>query len=135
MDPVGDTAFLKQIAFVRDVWSLGRIFPRSEHEEPKRKVVCAAIRQRTTGILVCGPRHAYCRDMARAAGLNVESANDGWEEGFVDQECVFMDRRCAWRVADAAGQILSFEQPQAGCSGYRRPNRGDTRGLASADLY
>jgi hypothetical protein len=61
-----------------------------------RRVVCAALRKGS--VIICGPRHwdSICRAPSK----------DGWEQGFVDQKGVFMDRKEAWEVADAAGQIL-----------------------------
>lgn len=64
-----------------------------------RRVVCAAIRSKThPEMIICGPRHwdLICRAPSK----------DGWEQGFVDQRGVFMDRKEAWEVAKAAGQII-----------------------------
>lgn len=62
-----------------------------------RRVVCAALRD-INGTIICGPRHwdSICR----------ASSKDGWTQGFVDQRGVFMTREEAWKVAEAAGQIL-----------------------------
>jgi len=61
-----------------------------------RRVVCAALRRRDT--IICGPRHwdSICRGTSK----------DGWEQGFVDQNGVFLTREEAWMVALTAGQIL-----------------------------
>lgn len=64
--------------------------------KPSRRVVCAALRHGST--IICGPRHwdSICRGTSKG----------GWEQGFVDQRGVFLTREEAWKVAEAAGQIL-----------------------------
>ena len=68
----------------------------------KRYVVCAAIKRPDRPTIICGPRHGDCVNQAN--NLNLLQPNT-WEMGFVDQDGVFMDRKEAWVVADAAGQI------------------------------
>jgi hypothetical protein len=68
-----------------------------------RRVVCAANRRRD-GAIVCSARHNDPR-------MHVQKALVGgdWEaeeQGFIDQWGVFMDRREAWLVAEAGGQIV-----------------------------
>lgn len=73
-----------------------------------RRVVCAAIRA-ADGDVLLGIRH-YSRDMH----LQIEARKDGAkfvrrhdeDQGFVDQHGVFMSRREAYWVAEAAGQVL-----------------------------
>lgn len=80
----------------------------------QRRVVCAALRN-TNGTIVCGPRHwdSICKGTSK----------DGWEQGFVDQQGVFLTREEAWVVAETAQQIL-------------RRVGGDERGrLFSENLY
>lgn len=73
----------------------------------QRRVVCAAIR--LDDKLVVGPRHwdgvmhSQCDTATRIAN---HDKHEKEEQGFIDQHGVFMDRREAWKVADAAGQIL-----------------------------
>ena len=66
-------------------------------DEPKRRVVCAALRDKN-GTIVCGPRHwdSICR----------VSSKEIWEQGFVDQHGVFLIREEAWVLAEEAGQII-----------------------------
>lgn len=79
-----------------------------------RRVVCAALRSKTHGNIVCGPRHwdALCRGTSK----------DGWEQGFVDQFCKYMTREEALHVALANGQII-------------RRCGGDDQELFSENLY
>lgn len=76
-----------------------------------RYIVCAAIRRGHT--IICGPRHANCLNQAN--GLNMLQPNT-WEMGFVDQDNVFMDRKEAWKVADAAGQIRNLNGYMHDCN-------------------
>ena len=88
----------------------------------ERRVVCAAIRD-VRGRIVLGPRH-FDPTMHRQLE-DMFSYTTPWEQGFVDQHGAFMDRREAWLVAQAAGQIL-------------RRVGGDTQGggtLYSENLY
>lgn len=72
-----------------------------------RKVICAAIRN-AEGAVLLGIRH-YSTDMVQ----QIKQRNDGdsfchrsgADQGFVDQNCVYMDRREAYKVALEAGQI------------------------------
>jgi hypothetical protein len=74
--------------------------------EVQVRVVCAALRGLTTGLIVCGPRHF---DHVMHATLRAVHPEGGYgtlyEAGFVDQFGRFMDRVQAWEVATAAGQI------------------------------
>jgi hypothetical protein len=76
-----------------------------------RRVVCAAIRAADGSVLV-GIRH-YSADMhaqiaARHDGHKFRNRLDE-DQGFVDQHGVFIDRREAFIVASAAGQITRLE--------------------------
>lgn len=76
-------------------------------DRSQRRVVCAAIRQ-VDGMLICGPRH-FDQIMHAAIAQYSEPDRICWRaavQGFVDQFGTFMDRREAWRVASAAGQII-----------------------------
>lgn len=100
-----------------------------------RLVVCAAIRNRKTSLVVCGVRHGDCLNfVANLDHDGLELGND-WECGFVDQERVFMTREEAWKVADGAGQIrrpTGFEQHY---NNRRFAHVGDEGMLFSENLY
>lgn len=86
----------------------------------QRRVVCAAVRNRSSGLVVCGPRH-YDAIMREQMKLAKGEWADGIQ-GFVDQHGVFMSREEAWVVARAAGQIA-------------RRVGGDGHKLYSENLY
>lgn len=71
-----------------------------------RRIVCAAIRN-SHGQMVLGPRH-YDRVMARSLLEGTYDWKDGEEveQGFIDQWGNFHSRIEAWKIAEAAGQIL-----------------------------
>ena len=74
-----------------------------------RRVVCAANRVAETDALVLGPRHwdTTMRRNALARYNGDEACFDlEWEQGFIDQKGIFMTREEAWKVAEAAGQII-----------------------------
>jgi hypothetical protein len=78
--------------------------------EIPRMVVCAANRYGNEVVgyfMFIGVRH-FCPVMRK----NMEGRDVHWmrvqfgeEQGFIDQQGVFMDRQEAWKVAEAAGQI------------------------------
>lgn len=86
-----------------------------------RWVVCAANRSVTTGRIICGARHydTIMRShtvrpkgilywICRLFGKTLARLRKEWrgsEQGFIDQCGVFMDRREAYQVALASGQI------------------------------
>ncbi len=92
-----------------------------------RKVVCAACRHQDHGDMLIGPRHfdktmhEQLKIMRRAYGVERKA----WDQGFIDQHGVFMDREEAMRVAKAAGQRIDIER---GCG-------GDEDTLYSEGLY
>lgn len=98
-----------------------------------RLVVCAAIRNKTTNIIICGPRHGNCLNTANGLGLNVESNN--WDFGFVDQNNEFMNRYVAWECADMAGQIRCPTGFERDYSNWRKAGVGDKGLLFSENLY
>lgn len=72
----------------------------------QRVVVCAAIRSRETGKIVCGARHFDT--IMRAIVFPNHTKDSEWlsaEQGFIDQYGVFLTRREAWDIASKAGQI------------------------------
>ena len=74
-----------------------------------RKVVCAAIRSQKTGAIVAGARHydTVMRDQMNRCGGFKEGRP--YDQGFIDQNGVFMDRQEAWKVAEAAGQLKDYQ--------------------------
>jgi len=89
-----------------------------------RVVICAANAYKD--LLIIGPRHfdgTMHKQMAQSpTALLVKPA--AWEQGFIDQFGVFMDRKEALAVAFAAGQIST-----------RRPKGYPLDILFSEDLY
>lgn len=95
---------------------------------PGRFVVSAACRIKELDILVCGPRH-FDSVMHKQIGQlhdihKIDDKKFRWEQGFVDQDGVFMDRKEALVVATEAGQINT-----------RRRKTSPTDRLFSEDLY
>jgi len=73
-----------------------------------RKVVCAAIRSKKSGKVICGARHY---DSVMRSQLEVYDAvapinKAEIEQGFIDQWCNFLTREEAWVVANAAKQVI-----------------------------
>lgn len=99
-----------------------------------RLVVCAAIRHRGTGFLICGARHGNCLNSAARYGTG-DQKSETWECGFVDQDGTFMNRREAWAVADAAGQIRRPRGFERHYEDQRAANVGDSALLFSENLY
>ena len=99
----------------------------------QRLVVCAAILNRESGALLCGPRHGHCLNSAVALGVYKEG--EKWECGFVDRDNVYMTRAEAWKVADAAGQIRRPSGWERHYDSVRPPNVGDEGLLFSENLY
>ena len=100
--------------------------------EMQRVVVCAA--NRYTGnnrfigpLIILGARHFDSRMNTPIRALNLAGFNlkpSEWEQGFIDQLGVFMDRTKALAVATAAGQI-----------NVRRAKTAPYDELFSEDLY
>lgn len=75
----------------------------TDHETPQRRIVCAAMKNNWQSV-ICSPRHW---DMtARRLAADAPGAWDYAEQGFVDQQGVFLAREEAWPIALAAGQII-----------------------------
>jgi hypothetical protein len=64
------------------------------------RIVCAANRKRFTGHVVLGIRH--WDDFMRG----IHSEGDPVDQGFIDNRGNFLSRTEAWKVANAAGQII-----------------------------
>lgn len=80
--------------------------------KPARRIVCAANRDPGINLLLLGPRHwdATMRSQYQIIdGLYdlEERVTPMFEEqGFIDQHGIFLSRQEAWKVAEAAGQII-----------------------------
>lgn len=99
---------------------------RAPVERRVRRVVCAAIRA-FDGDLLLGIRH-YSRDMhaqieARRDGEKFKNRRDE-DQGFVDQNGVFMTREEAYRVADEQGQIWDWRSCGNGLEGRKLYSEG-----------
>lgn len=78
--------------------------------EYQRRVVCAANMCPDTGHIILGARHwdesmHIHNGLYRYAGYTDDDVKFS-KQGFIDQHGVFMDRQEAWKVAEAAGQII-----------------------------
>lgn len=96
------------------------------HKSRQRRVVCAAIRA-ADGTVLLGVRH-YSRDMhaqiaVRMDGQKFMHRHDE-DQGFVDQRGVFMSREEAYKVAQAAGQIVYPEACGQGLDGPKLYSEG-----------
>lgn len=97
-------------------------------DRSERRVVCAAIRA-ADGSLLLGIRH-YSRDMHKQ--IDARAHTDGKhflrrmdeDQGFVDQNGVFMSREEAYKVAEAAGQIRYPEACGEGLNGPKLYSEG-----------
>jgi hypothetical protein len=98
-------------------------------------VVCAAVRSKKTGTIVCGPRHGDCINSMVNSGADTNPSIETWEMGFVDQDNNFMTRAEAWTVADKNGQIRRPTTFERDYSQHRKPNVGDEGILFSENLY
>jgi DNA-binding PucR family transcriptional regulator len=78
----------------------------------QQRIVCAANRYLLTGQIVIDIRHfdglmIKQIDSIRELELNKQGDHDDkWEQGFIDQHGKFLQRTRAWKVAEAAGQII-----------------------------
>lgn len=84
--------------------------------KPQRKIVCAAclLKFGDERIILAGARHFDSVMMSQLnmfdeGFLNHIRVSD-WEQGFIDQYGVFMDRKEAMKVAMASGQPLDLER-------------------------
>ena len=101
----------------------------------QRIVVCAAVRNKDTGVVVCGARHGNCLNAVMRYKLDDTPRGEIWICGFVDQENHFMTREEAWKVADAAGQIRRPTGYERDYESQRPANVGDEGTLFSENLY
>lgn len=73
------------------------------------RIVCSAVKNRD-GQMAIGPRHMdkIMRDTIRGFNdvVSVRDWSEGSEQGFIDQFGKYYSRTEAWKIAEAAGQIL-----------------------------
>ena len=100
-----------------------------------RLIVCAAIRNNKTGVIVCGPRHGNCINSVIEYGVDTNPDGAVWICGFVDQHNEFLTRAEAWKVADAAGQIRRPTTWERDYESQRVPGIGAEGLLFSENLY
>lgn len=82
--------------------------PDHPQADTASRVVCAANRNRDTGMIICGARH-FDRIMHSQMELRPASERDGWrlaEQGFINQFGDFLTRKQAWDIAEKNGQII-----------------------------
>lgn len=72
----------------------------------QQRVVCAAIRKADNGLLILGVRHFDEAMFSTINELNQRMEWRGAEQGFMDNKWNFLTREDAWKIAEAAGQIL-----------------------------
>jgi len=74
------------------------------NERPLQRVVCAAIRHRDTGHIICSARHfdPLMHQQIKAIGGKWNTA----EQGFIDQFGTFLTREKAHFIATKRGQIF-----------------------------
>lgn len=71
----------------------------------QRRVVCAA-NLYTSGKTLISARHWDVGMCEQYNSMRLTETEDKCTQGFIDQWGVFMSRTEAWKVAEAAGQIL-----------------------------
>jgi hypothetical protein len=69
-----------------------------------RRVVCAAIRSRNSGKIICGARHYDQIMRSQLQDCPIDKVIV--EQGFIDQWCNFMNREDALIVALSANQLI-----------------------------
>lgn len=75
--------------------------------EHSRVVVCAAIKHRAGGGIICGPRH-FDKIMNDQIRTNVHTEWIDAEQGFVDQFGKFLTRKEAHIIAKERNQIIKY---------------------------
>lgn len=103
------------------------------NDDSVRVIVCPAIRARDTGVVLCGLHHGTC--MGQAINLGLKKEGQRWDIGFIDNKGVFVDRKEAWKIADAAGQIRRPTGWEKDYSQARPAGVGDDGLLFSENLY
>lgn len=77
---------------------------QNQNPSVQRRVVCAANKHRTFGVLILGARHFDQLMHSQIEMLGYR--RHPFDQGFIDQWGVFMDRKEAYQVAKNANQIL-----------------------------
>lgn len=74
-----------------------------EHDS-ERIVVCSALQNLKTGLIICGARHfdKIMHDQIHAIGGDWDDA----DQGFIDQHGEFLTRETAYLIAKESGQII-----------------------------
>lgn len=91
-------------------------------DDLRGRIVCAANRRKSDGLIICGPRHCDATMRALMLLLGGREAWLGADQGFVDQFGTFHTREEAHVIATRQGQI------------FRRCG-GDESRLFSENLY
>ena len=73
----------------------------------KPRIVCAALRNTKTGLIITSPRHydMICHAIIKSLKPEEWCGLSEVEQGFVDQHRNFYDRKQAWVIAKDNGQI------------------------------
>lgn len=93
-------------------------------DKAEQRVVCAANRNRATGLIICGARH-FDQIMHRQMEARPPEERDDWrrsEQGFIDQFGTFLTREEAHKICTERGQFF-------------RRFGGDEKELYSENLY
>lgn len=93
------------LSFVRDAIDILEAPLKQADGKGERRVVAAACRMKD-GTMLVSARHWDGAMIALASKFNLERSHGPENAGFVDQRNVYMTRAEAWKVAEAAGQIL-----------------------------
>ena len=96
-------------------------------------IVCAAIKHRHSGIIVCGVRHFD--SIMRSILETLRLGYSGWEQGFVDQKGKFLTREEAWTIADNALQLRRPTCHETDYNSHRKLIMNDNGILFSENLY
>ena len=70
------------------------------------RIVCAAIKHKTTSDIICSIRHFDEIMCSTIESSNRTDIVGFWEQGFVDKIGKFHDRKTAWLIAEQANQII-----------------------------
>ena len=69
------------------------------------RIVCAAIKCRHTGLVICGVRR-FDKIMCQQIEMLADQVSDKFDQGFVDKFGNYHSRISAWYVAVNANQII-----------------------------
>jgi len=71
----------------------------------KPRIVCAAVRHKRSGLIVCGARHFDKIMRLQIKATKYENWADA-DQGFIDQRGTYLNREEAWKLAHENGQII-----------------------------